>query len=128
MQNESGSLNAAGDANAVNPERYQNQRDADLNEQQYGQRRPYQNQRGGGRGGGGGSGAAGRGRRDYANGRGGRGARGGGGGYQNGRSQYYDSGYYPRNYYNPRGRGGGRGGGGPAMYSHVAPEDVEAST
>ncbi|CAA6659015.1 unnamed protein product [Spirodela intermedia] len=102
-KNESGSLNATGDANAVHPERYQNQRDADLNELQYGHRRPYQNQRGGG----------------------GRAARGGGGGYQNGRSQYYDSGYYPRNYYNPRGRGGSRGGGGPAMYSHVAPEDVE---
>ncbi|CAA7395303.1 unnamed protein product [Spirodela intermedia] len=125
-KNESGSLNATGDANAVHPERYQNQRDADLNELQYGHRRPYQNQRGGGRGGGGAA-AAGRGRRDYANGRGGRAARGGGGGggYQNGRSQYYDSGYYPRNYYNPRGRGGSRGGGGPAMYSHVAPEDVE---
>ncbi|RWV81989.1 hypothetical protein GW17_00056548 [Ensete ventricosum] len=64
-------------------------------EQQHNPRRTYHNQRGATRGGGG--------RRGYANGRGGR---GGGGGYQNGRSQYYDSGYYPRNYYNTRGRGG----------------------
>ncbi|XP_068648498.1 uncharacterized protein [Aristolochia californica] len=75
-------------------------------------RRGFHNQRGGSRGGLGG------GRRGYANGRGNRG-RGGGGGYQNGRSQYFDStNYYPRNYYNPRGRGGGRSGGATAMYNH----------
>ncbi|KAK9119449.1 hypothetical protein Scep_017542 [Stephania cephalantha] len=83
----------------------QNYGDAELEQQQYVPKRPYPNQRGGGRGGGGG-------RRGYSNGRGGRGGRGGGG-YQNGRSQYYEQpgNYYPRNYYNTRGRGGGRGGG-----------------
>ncbi|KAK9107788.1 hypothetical protein Syun_023799 [Stephania yunnanensis] len=86
----------------------QNYEDAELEQQQqqqYVPKRPYPNQRGGGRGGGGG-------RRGYSNGRGGRGGRGGGG-YQNGRSQYYEQpgNYYPRNYYNTRGRGGGRGGG-----------------
>ncbi|XP_044490663.1 uncharacterized protein LOC123214758 [Mangifera indica] len=82
----------------------QNYRDGEPKEQQYGPRRPYQNQRGG-RGGG---------RRGYSNGRGGRGSGRGGGGYQNGRNQYYDQpgNYYPRNYYNNRGRGG-RGGGHP---------------
>ncbi|RWW67045.1 hypothetical protein BHE74_00025544 [Ensete ventricosum] len=73
----------------------QHLRATEKKEQQHNPRRTYHNQRGATRGGGG--------RRGYANGRGGR---GGGGGYQNGRSQYYDSGYYPRNYYNTRGRGG----------------------
>ncbi|XP_073005465.1 uncharacterized protein [Typha latifolia] len=87
----------------------QNQGDADLRDEQYIPRRSYQNQRGGNRGGG---------RRGYPNGRGGRGGRGGGGGvYQNGRSQYYDPGYYPRSYNNTRGRGG-RFGGGSAMYNN----------
>ncbi|KAK9116896.1 hypothetical protein Sjap_015843 [Stephania japonica] len=84
----------------------QNYGEAELEQQQqYVPKRPYQNQRGGGRGGGGV-------RRGYSNGRGGRGGRGGGG-YQNGRSQYYEQpgNYYPRNFYNTRGRGGGRGGG-----------------
>lgn len=88
-------------------------------DQQFTQRRSYQNQRGGGRGGG---------RRGYPNGRGGRGGRGGGyqngrggGGYQNGRGggggYYYESGYYqPRNY-NNRGRGG-RSGGGNSYYNN----------
>ncbi|KAL3841024.1 hypothetical protein ACJIZ3_025615 [Penstemon smallii] len=82
----------------------QNSRDVDSKEQQYGNRRSYQNYRGG-RGGN---------RRGYANGRGGRG--GNRGGYQNGRSQIYDqpSGYYPRNH-NYRGRGG-RGMGGNYNY------------
>ncbi|XP_010933750.3 uncharacterized protein [Elaeis guineensis] len=80
-----------------------NQRDPEPKDQQYVHRRGYQNQRGGSRGGAGGGG-----RRGYPNGRGGRG-RGGGGGYQNGQSQYYDPGYYPRNY-NSRGRGGRSGG------------------
>ncbi|XP_008807866.2 uncharacterized protein LOC103720099 isoform X2 [Phoenix dactylifera] len=87
-----------------------NQRDPEPKDQQYIPRRGYQNQRGGSRGGGGGGG----GRRGYPNGRGGRG-RGGGGSYQNGRSQYYDSGYHPRNY-NSRGRGGRSGGS--AMYNN----------
>ncbi|GMN41755.1 hypothetical protein TIFTF001_010988 [Ficus carica] len=83
-----------------------NQRDGESKEQQYVPRRPYQNQRGGGRGGSGG------GRRGYINGRGSRGSSRGGGPYQNGRNQYYDQpgGYYQRGYYNNRGRGG-RGGG-----------------
>ena len=74
-------------------------------EQQYVNRRNYQNQRGG-RGGGNG------GRRGYSNGRGGRSGSRGGGGYQNGRNQYYDQpgNFQQRNYYNNRGRGG-RGGG-----------------
>ncbi|WOL19660.1 hypothetical protein Cni_G28462 [Canna indica] len=84
----------------------QNQ-DIELKEQQPTSRRSYHNQRGGTRGGG---------RRGYANGRGGRGGRGGNGGYQNGRGQYYESGYYPRNYYNSRGRGGRSGGS--AMYTN----------
>ncbi|CAL9155653.1 unnamed protein product [Musa hybrid cultivar] len=75
----------------------QNLRDTEKKE--HNPRRSYHNQRVATRGGGGSGG-----RRGYANGRGGRG--GGGGGYQNGRSQYYDSGYHPRNYYNARGRGG----------------------
>lgn len=84
--------------------------DQDQKDQQFIQRRSYQNQRGGGRGGG---------RRGYPNIRGGRGGRGyqngRGGGYQNGRGggsgYYYESGYYqPRNY-NNRGRGGRSGGG-----------------
>ncbi|XP_062111728.1 uncharacterized protein LOC133823138 [Humulus lupulus] len=95
-----------------------NQIEFELKEQQYVQRRPYQNQRGG-RGGGGGGG----GRRGYPNSRGARGSsRGGGpyqngrggGPYQNGRNQYYEQqqqpGGYPRNYYNNRGGRGGRGG------------------
>lgn len=90
-------------------------------QQQYTARRPYLNQRGGGRGGG---------RRGYSNPRGGgRGGRGGGG-YPNGRN-HYDSGYgyQARNYPNPRGRGGGRSGGtatyGAANYVGHAPRDVE---
>ncbi|CAL1357294.1 unnamed protein product [Linum trigynum] len=88
---------------------HNNQQDTESREQQYGNRRNYQHQRGGSRGGGGG-------RRGYPNGRGGRGSGRGGGGYQNGRSsnQYYDQpgNYYPRNYHNNRGgRGGSRGGG-----------------
>ena len=90
-------------------------------QQQYTARRPYLNQRGGGRGGG---------RRGYSNPRGG--GRGGraGGGYPNGRN-HYDSGYgyQARNYPNPRGRGGGRSGGtatyGAANYVGHAPRDVE---
>ncbi|RLN15422.1 uncharacterized protein C2845_PM02G02280 [Panicum miliaceum] len=93
--------------------------DQEQKDQQFVQRRSYQNQRGGGRGG----------RRGYPNGRGGRGGRGGGyqngrggGGYQNGRGSgggyYYDSGYYqPRNYNNNRGRGG-RSGGGNSYYNN----------
>ncbi|XP_066382702.1 uncharacterized protein [Miscanthus floridulus] len=93
--------------------------DQEQKDQQFTQRRSYENQRGGGRGGG---------RRGNPNGRGGRGGRGGGyqngrggGGYQNGRGggggYYYDSGYYqPRNY-NNRGRGG-RSGGGNSYYNH----------
>ncbi|PAN45635.1 hypothetical protein PAHAL_9G131900 [Panicum hallii] len=93
--------------------------DQEQKDQQFVQRRSYQNQRGGGRGG----------RRGYPNGRGGRGGRGGGyqngrggGGYQNGRGggggYYYDSGYYqPRNYNNNRGRGG-RSGGGNSYYNN----------
>ncbi|RLN38885.1 uncharacterized protein C2845_PM01G32070 [Panicum miliaceum] len=95
--------------------------DQEQKDQQFVQRRSYQNQRGGGRGG----------RRGYPNGRGGRGGRGGGyqngrgggggGGYQNGRGggggYYYDSGYYqPRNY-NNRGRGG-RSSGGNSYYNN----------
>uniref|UniRef100_A0A6N2NHL1 Glycine-rich protein n=1 Tax=Salix viminalis TaxID=40686 RepID=A0A6N2NHL1_SALVM len=74
-------------------------------EKQYGNRRNYQNQRGG-RGGGNG------GRRGYSNGRGGRSGGRGVGGYQNGRNQYYEQpgNFHQRNYYNNRGRGG-RGGG-----------------
>ncbi|KAG6758950.1 hypothetical protein POTOM_035413 [Populus tomentosa] len=81
-----------------------NQRESEP-EQQYVNRRNYQNQRGG-RGGGNG------GRRGYSNGRGGRSGSRGGGGYQNGRNQYYDQpgNFHQRNYYNNRGRGG-RGGG-----------------
>jgi hypothetical protein len=93
--------------------------DQEQKDQQFVQRRSYQNQRGGGRGG----------RRGYPNGRVGRGGRGsgyqngrGGGGYQNGRGggggYYYDSGYYqPRNYNNNRGRGG-RSGGGNSYYNN----------
>ncbi|WVZ60137.1 hypothetical protein U9M48_010195 [Paspalum notatum var. saurae] len=91
--------------------------DQEQKDQQFIQRRSYQNQRGGGRGGG---------RRGYPNSRGGRGGRGGvyqngrGSGYQNGRGggggYYYESGYYqPRNY--NRGRGG-RSGGGNAYYNN----------
>nr|CAD1841814.1 unnamed protein product [Ananas comosus var. bracteatus] len=88
----------------------QNQEDADPKDQQYVPRRSYQGQRRGSGSGGG--------RRGYLNGRGGRGGRGGGGGngYQNGRSQYYEPGYYSRNYYNPRGRGGRSGGS--SMYNN----------
>ncbi|KAK3149696.1 hypothetical protein QOZ80_3AG0221050 [Eleusine coracana subsp. coracana] len=107
--------------------------DPEQKDQQFIQRRSYQNQRGGGRGGG---------RRGYPNGRGGRGGRGGGyqngrgggggyqngrgggggyqngrggggGGYQNGRGgggYYYDTGYYQQRNYNSRGRGGRSGG------------------
>ncbi|KAL6637630.1 hypothetical protein ACP70R_025202 [Stipagrostis hirtigluma subsp. patula] len=94
------------------------QRNAEPKDQEFIQRRSYQNSRGGGRGGG---------RRGYPNGRGGRGGRGGGyqngrggggGGYQNGRGgggggggYYYDSGYYQQRNYNNRGRGGRSGGG-----------------
>ncbi|KAH7661925.1 hypothetical protein IHE45_15G096000 [Dioscorea alata] len=91
-------------------------------QQQYTARRPYLNQRGGGRGGG---------RRGYSNPRGGgRGGRGGGG-YPNGRN-HYDSGYgyQARNYPNPRGRGGGGRAGGTATYgaaNHLghSPRNVE---
>ncbi|NP_001168582.1 uncharacterized protein LOC100382366 [Zea mays] len=92
-------------------------KDQEQKDQQFIQRRSYQNQRGGGRGGS---------RRGYPNGRGGRGGRGGGyqngrGGYQNGRGgaggYYYESGYYqPRNY--NRGRGGRSGGGNSYYNSH----------
>ncbi|WOL08035.1 hypothetical protein Cni_G16787 [Canna indica] len=104
----------------------QNQRDVEQREQQYTSRRPYHNYRGPVRG----SGGAGGGRRGYSNGRGGsgRGGRGGSGGYQNGRSQYYDSGHYSRNYYNTRGRGRA---GGSAAYNyggHVSSANVELDT
>ncbi|MQL99822.1 hypothetical protein Taro_032552, partial [Colocasia esculenta] len=118
---ESDIVDAYGEANAVQDEQHgqledeQIQKDTELMEQQYIPRRPYQSQRGGGRGGGGGGGGSGR--RGFGNGRGSRGGRGGGGGYQNGRSQYYDPGYYPRNYYNTRGRGGRSGA--PAMHNHA---------
>ncbi|XP_008796647.2 uncharacterized protein LOC103712049 [Phoenix dactylifera] len=102
------------------------QRDPEPKDRQHISRRGYPSQRGGSRGGGSGGG----GRRGYPNGRGGRG-RGGGGAYQNGRSQYYEPGYYPRNYYNSRGRGGRSGGssmynghgGGP--YGGHVPANVE---
>jgi len=94
--------------------------DQEQKDQQFVQRRSYQNQRGGGRGG----------RRGYPNGRGGRGGRGGGyqngrgggaGGFQNGRGggggYYYDSGYYQLRNYNNRGRGG-RSSGGSSYYNH----------
>uniref|UniRef100_A0A1D1XK69 Glycine-rich protein n=1 Tax=Anthurium amnicola TaxID=1678845 RepID=A0A1D1XK69_9ARAE len=106
--------NTSGDAQAVQHEQQRpighepRQKDADLKELQYVPRRAYQNQRGGNQG----RGGSGGGRRGYVNGRGGR-----GGGYQNGRSQYYDSGYYPRNYYTMTGRGSRDGGS--AMHNHV---------
>ncbi|KAG2536062.1 hypothetical protein PVAP13_9NG154600 [Panicum virgatum] len=94
--------------------------DQEQKDQQFVQRRSYQNQRGGGRGG----------RRGYPNGRGGRGGRGGGyqngrgggaGGFQNGRGggggYYYDSGYYQLRNYNNRGRGG-RSSGGSSYYNN----------
>ncbi|XP_039139771.1 uncharacterized protein LOC120277092 [Dioscorea cayenensis subsp. rotundata] len=91
-------------------------------QQQYTARRPYPNQRGGGRVSG---------RRGYANPRGGGGRGGrGGGGYPNGRN-HYDSGYgyQARNYPNPRGRGGGRSGGtatyGAANHLGHSPRNVE---
>lgn len=98
--------------------------DQEQKDQQFIQRRSYQNQRGGGRGG----------RRGYPNGRGGRGGRGGGyqngrgggGGYQNGRGgggggggYYYEQGYYPpRNYSNNNRGRGGRSGGGNSYYNN----------
>ncbi|KAK1413768.1 hypothetical protein QVD17_35549 [Tagetes erecta] len=91
--------------------------------EQYVHRRPYQNQRGGGRSSSGNGGrSSGRG---YGTGRGGR-SGGRSGPYQNGRNQYYEQpgNYYPsnqRNYYGGRGRGGrGSAGGGGNGYNHHA--------
>ncbi|AQK63779.1 uncharacterized protein LOC100382297 [Zea mays] len=109
--------------------------DQEQKDQQFTQRRSYQNQRsGGGRGGGRRGYPNGRGVRGYQNGRGGGYQNGrGGGGYQNGRGGgggYYESGYYqPRNY-NNRGRGGRNSyynnhGGGAQAGGHGHPGRVE---
>ncbi|CAI9263068.1 unnamed protein product [Lactuca saligna] len=98
------------------------------NKDQHVNRRPYQNQRGGGGGGGG----RGGGRRGYSNGRGGR-SGGRGGPYQNGRNNYYEQqpgNYYPRNYNGGGGRGrggGGRGNFGNSYNHHVNASGVEAA-